>query len=704
MSDRSVGTDVGSGRLRRIWRGRPEDPAWYRPALWALLVATAVAYIWDLGASGWANSFYSAAAQAGSSSWKAFFFGSFDASNAITVDKPPASLWAMGLAARVFGVTSWSILVPQALMGVGSVALVTMSVKRWFRPGAALLAGLVVAATPVAALMFRFNNPDALLVLLLCAAAYAVTRAIESDGGSWRWLALAGTFVGFAFLSKMLQGFVVLPAFALAYFVAAPTTFWRRFRDLAVLGVTSMLAAGWWVAIVELWPADSRPYIGGSQNNSVLELIFGYNGLGRLTGNEVGSVGRTVNNSTGRWGPTGVFRMFNHSFGGQISWLLPAATVLFVVGLLWTLRTPRTDRARAALLLWGGWLFVTGVLFSFGQGIIHEYYSVALAPAIGALIGIGASLAWDRRGSVSARAVMAAVVGLTAVWTAILLGRTTDWHTWLRPTVLVLSAVSMVALLVGDRLRRGALTATVAGAVLAVVAGLAAPVAATATTVAVPHTGAIPTAGPVMAARVGSGRHVGPGAVRGGPSRAGAAANAAPASGGIIGGPAPGGPAPGAPASGGPVTPGQGDPSIGGHPSGPMIGPFPGALGGMGSLLHASKPSAATVAALRKGAGDFDWVLATTGSNNAAGFQLATGEPVMAIGGFNGTDPAPTLEQFQQLVADGRIHFYVSGGFGGQSMGGANVGSEIAAWVHDHFDTAEVGDVTMYDLTSPIAP
>ncbi len=649
--------------------------------MWALLAATAVAYIWDLGASGWANSFYSAAAQAGASSWKALFFGSFDASNAITVDKPPASLWAMGLSARVFGVNSWSILVPQALMGVGSVALVVMAVKRWFRPGAALLAGLVFAATPVAALMFRFNNPDALLVLLLCAAAYSVIRAIETDGGSWRWLALAGTFVGFAFLSKMLQGFVVLPAFALAYFVAASTNFWRRVRDLAVLGVASLVAAGWWVAIVELWPAESRPYIGGSQNNSVVELIFGYNGLGRLTGNEVGSVGRTVNNASDRWGRTGIFRMFNHSFGGQISWLLPAAIVALVLGLIWTLRAPRTDRARAALLLWGMWLFVTGVLFSLGQGIIHEYYSVALAPAIGALVGIGASLAWDRRSSVYARAAMALGVGLTAVWTAILLGRTTDWHTWLSPTVLALAVVSMVLLVIGDRLGRGALTATMVGAALAVVACLAAPVAATVTTVAKAHSGAIPTAGPSMAVRSGRhGRPAGPPGVPGVP--------------GVPGG-APGQVGPG-------VVPGQVGPGIGGNPNGPMTGPFPGALGGLGSLLHASKPTAATVAALRAGADGFDWVLATTGSNNAAGFQLASREPVMAIGGFNGTDPSPTLAQFQQLVADGRIHYYVSGGFGGQSMGGANVGSEIARWVHDSFRTTEVGDVTMYDLTSPI--
>src|SRR3954470_13059697 len=175
---------------QRFIHGPAEDPSWARPALLALLVATGALYIWGLGASGWANSFYSAAVQAGTKSWKAFFFGSSDASNFITVDKPPASLWAMELSARIFGLNSWSILVPQALEGVAAVGLLYASVKRWFGAGAGLLAGAVLAVTPVAALMFRFNNPDALLVLLMVGGAYAVMRAVED--GDTRWLAIAG--------------------------------------------------------------------------------------------------------------------------------------------------------------------------------------------------------------------------------------------------------------------------------------------------------------------------------------------------------------------------------------------------------------------------------------------------------------------------------------------------------------------------------
>src|ERR1700749_661999 len=205
----------GRGRLPRLLRGPADDPWWARPGLLGLLVATAILYTAGLSRNGWANDFYSAAVQAGAASWKAFFFGSFDSSNFITVDKTPASLWVMELSGRIFGVNSWSMLVPQALEGVACVGVLYAAVRRWFGPAAGLLAGLTLALTPVAALMFRFNNPDALLVLLLTVAAYAVVRALEN--GRTRWLVLCGVLVGFAFLTKMAQAFLVVPGFALVY-------------------------------------------------------------------------------------------------------------------------------------------------------------------------------------------------------------------------------------------------------------------------------------------------------------------------------------------------------------------------------------------------------------------------------------------------------------------------------------------------------
>ncbi|HMC68235.1 MAG TPA: glycosyltransferase family 39 protein, partial [Mycobacteriales bacterium] len=250
-----------------------QDERWVRPALLVLLLGTGILYLWGLGASGWANGFYSAAVQAGSHSWKAFFFGSFDSSNFITVDKPPASLWVMDISARIFGVNAWSILAPQALEGVAAVGLLYATVRRRFTATAALLSGAVMALTPVAALMFRFNNPDALLVLTLVGAAYAMVRAIED--GRTRWLILAGSLVGVGFLSKMLQAFLVLPGFALVYLYAAPVALSRRIRQVLLGGVATVVAAGWWVAAVALTPVADRPYIGGSQHNSILELIIG---------------------------------------------------------------------------------------------------------------------------------------------------------------------------------------------------------------------------------------------------------------------------------------------------------------------------------------------------------------------------------------------------------------------------------------------
>jgi 4-amino-4-deoxy-L-arabinose transferase-like glycosyltransferase len=653
------------GGLHRILRGRDRDPAWVRPCLLLLLVGTAVLYLWGLGASGWANTYYSAAVQAGTKSWKAFFFGSFDASNAVTVDKAPASLWVMELSARLFGLSSWSVLAPQALEGVAAVGVLYLAVRRWFSAASALLAGAVLALTPVAALMFRFNNPDALLVLLLVVGAYAMIRALER-GSTW-WLLFAFSMVGFGFLAKMLQALLVVPAFGLVYLVAAPVSLRRRVGQLVAACAALLVSAGWWIAIVELWPKASRPYIGGSQHNSVLELIFGYNGFGRLTGNETGSVGGG-GGQAGRWGPTGLTRMFGAEFGTQISWLLPAALILLVAGIVWRGTRARTDRVRAAFILWGGWLLVTALVFSLGKGIIHQYYAIALAPAIGALVGMGAGMLWKRRADVNARVVLALTVAATAIWSYVLLGRTPNWNPWLRGPLL-LAGLLVAGVLLAAHLIHG--RALVALAVAGILVLLAAPAAYTLDTVNTPHTGAIPTAGPAGASTMGFG---GPG---GGP--------------GAFGGRFPG-------AGGGT---GQ---FPGGFAGGPAAGGTANRAGGAGGLLNGSEPDAALTALLERDAGSYTWVAATVGANEAAGYQLATDDPVMAIGGFNGTDPAPTLAQFQQYVRDRKIHWFIArGGFGGGGFGpggGAGTSSAISSWVSANFTSQTVGGVTVYDLTS----
>jgi len=664
--------------VERLWRGPETDPAWARPALLALLAVTAVLYLWGLGASGWANSYYSAAVQAGTKSWKAFFFGSTDASNFITVDKTPASLWAMELSARLFGLNAWSILVPQALEGVAAVGILFAAVKRWFSPAAALIAGAVFALTPVAALMFRFNNPDALLVLLLVAAAYAVTRAVED--GRLRWIIAAGVLVGFGFLAKELQAFLVLPAFGVVYLLAAPPRFARRAVDVVVLGCTTLVAGGWWVAVVQLWPASSRPYIGGSQNNSFWNVLFGYNGFGRLTGNETGSVGGG-GGPVNQWGPTGITRMFNAQFGGQISWLLPAALLLLVGVLVLTATRVRTDRTRAAVVLWGGWLLVTSLAFSLGQGIIHEYYSVALAPAIGALVGIGATTLWSHRDNPLVRVFLGFVVAMTSVWAFVLLQRTPNWSAPLRELVVVGGITLGFVIAVAPALRGRLATAIAIGAV---VLGLAAPAAYAVSTVRQPHSGAIPTAGPAGAAssfgRFGraGGRNFGGGNLPGGNFAGGNFAGGNFPQGNFAGGNFAGGT--------GNFTP-------------PNFGNGRGPGGGAGGLLNGSNPSAQLTTLFEQSTG-FRWTAAAVGANNAAGYQLASGKAVMAIGGFNGTDPAPTLAEFEQYVRDGNIHYFIAGGgFGGPGGASGDSGS-ITQWVEQHFTSETVGGTTIYDLTS----
>lgn len=689
---------------RRALRGRDEDPVWVRPAVLGMLLVVGLAYLWNLSASGYANSFYSAAVQAGSQSWKAFFFGSLDSANAITVDKPPATLWPMALSVRIFGLSAWALLVPQVLMGVATAGVLYAAVRRRFSAPAGLITMAVFALTPVAALMFRFNNPDALLALLMTVTVYCVLRALEN--GRTKWLVWAGAAVGLAFLTKTLQAFLVLPPLAVLYAVCAPTSVRRRLGQLALATGVIVVAGGWWVAIVELWPASSRPYIGGSQNNSFLELTFGYNGLGRLNGEETGSVGGGGGGGQGGgWGETGIGRMFNSDIGGQISWLLPAALILLVAGVWLTRKAKRTDTARGAFLAWGGALLTTALVFSFMAGIFHQYYTVALAPYIAALVGMGVTVLWEERAALRARAVLAGTLAVTVYWSYVLLGRTPDHLPWLRWTVLAVGLVAAVGLLSASRPVRGLVPAVVA---LGFAASLAGPTAYTISTLNTGHQGSIVTAGPSGAGMTGGGRG-GPGGGEGpgGAGGTGRPPGAQPGQGqpgqgqpgqgqgqpgqGRQQGAMPGGTAPGGTAPGGATAEG-GTGGMGGGMGG----------GGMGGLLNGATVGAEAERLLAANASDYTWAAAAIGSQNAASYQLATGEPVMAIGGFNGSDPAPTLARFKGYVEDGKIHYFISGGGMGGGGGDSGTSSQISSWVEASFEKVTVGGATFYDLTRPV--
>jgi 4-amino-4-deoxy-L-arabinose transferase-like glycosyltransferase len=623
-----------------------------RLALAALLAGTAVLYVWNLSASGLANAFYSAAVQAGSQSWKAFLFGSSDAINSITVDKPPMSLWPMELSVRLFGLNPWSILVPQALMGVASVLLMWDAVRRRFHETAGLIAGLVFALTPVAVAIFRHNNPDALLVLLMIGAAWALLRAV--DDGRMRWLVLGGVLVGFGYLTKQLQVALVLPALATTYLVAGPPKLAKRLWQLGAGLAAALVAAGWWVAAVQLWPAADRPWIGGSRHNSILELTFAYNGFGRLTGDEPGSVGRLggPGGAPSAWGGAGAGRLFQPQQVGQISWLLGAALVLFAALMVWRWRAPRTDAQRASVLLWGLWLIVTGAVLSFMAGIFHPYYTVALAPPIAALVGIGVVVMWRLRDRISAQATLAAAAATTVATTFFVLRHTPYYYPWLRWLGVAGVAVIIVWLLSIGAAWAERRAMKIAVIVAAVALGLGGPFAYALTTIHRGNSSGLPSAGPQVLVRHGPpfGRGIG---------------RADPAAG---------------------PTPWQ----AGGHSRGC-------------TLVDAGHPEQAVVDKLKGNADSYTWVAATIGSVCASGYQLAAGHPVMPIGGFNGSDPWPPEAQFQRLAVSGKIHYFiVDPANDSRSYGAAvhlNNSGVIQQWVERNFAPIPMGPIRLYDLT-----
>jgi 4-amino-4-deoxy-L-arabinose transferase-like glycosyltransferase len=598
---------------------------------------TAVLYTWSLGSVGYGNDYYAAAVKASSISWKAFLFGAIDPGSFITVDKPPAALWVQALSARIFGFSSWSILLPEALAGVASVLILHHLVRKWAGDTAAHLAALAFAVTPVATLMFRYNNPDALLTLLCLAAAWALWKALET--GRTRMLVLAAALVGLAFDTKMLQAFLVLPAFILVYLLAGPPKLGRRIGQLAIAAVTLVLSAGWWVAVVALWPAGSRPYIGSTSDNSILSLVFGYNGLSRLfggggPGGRGGPGGGGSGGGTGFGGAPGWLRMFNVANAGEISWLIPLAAIALVAGLWATRRGGRTDLRRAGWLLWGGWAAVCYVVFSKAQGIFHPYYSVQLAPAVAALAGAGGVTLWRLgRSRGWLRFALPAALIVTGAWSLTMLHRTPAFYGWLRPLVVVGAAAAAAGIWLAWRFRHRGLLVVSSG--VAVASLLAVPTAYAFTAVAHAQTGSIIAAGPTG----GGGR------------------------GGGLGG-------------GGTVDT------------------------GLISYLEANQGSAT-------------YLVAVFGSGASAPIIIATGRPVITIGGFNGGDPAPTLAQFESLVAHGKVRFVLVGGAGGgpggggfgAGGGGGGGGGSISQWVTQNATevpaTAYGGSSagTLYDLS-----
>jgi 4-amino-4-deoxy-L-arabinose transferase-like glycosyltransferase len=627
-----------------------------------LLILAAILYLRDLTISGYANEFYAASVKSSTQSWRAWLWASLDSQLSITVDKPPAAIWVMGLSARIFGFSSFSMLLPNALMGIGTVALTYGAVRRLSGHVAGLLAGALVALTPVAALIFRFNNPDSLLVLCVSAAAYMVVRALQTDTralAAW-WLVGAGWLIGLAFLTKMLQGLLVLPAFVLVYILCSRWGWWARIRHLLAAAVSMVVSAGWLIALCALVPASSRPYIGGSENNSLWELAIGYNGLGRVLGGSGngGGGGGGGQSNVGFGGEPGLLRMFNSTFATEISWLLPAAILLLVTGLAACGNRPSNDSKRAGIILWGTSMAVTALVFSFMQGTIHPYYAVALAPLIAGTIGSSCAALWaeqedSRTTAVFKRICLAVAVALTGVWGFYLFGMyAAGWNGWIRWVALVGGIAGALVFMIAG-LNRGVNARTLTGriAIAALIFGLASALLPTASwtiaTANTAHSGSIPTSGPAGVQGNGMG---GPGDQMGdGPGGGGNGAGEAP----------------------GDVGSGPGGAYEG---TDGMTASEQGARGRGGSGSGEASTNSALVKLLN--ATHSRWSAAVVGDQSAAGYILGTDTAVFAIGGWSGSDDNVSLAQFKQYVADGDITYFIADGMGdGQRAGFSASGS-----------------------------
>ncbi|MGH3808527.1 MAG: ArnT family glycosyltransferase [Pseudonocardiaceae bacterium] len=615
----------------------------------------AVLYGWRIGAEGWGNPYYSAAVRSMSTSLTNFVFGSFDPLGVVTVDKPPMALWPMVAAAAIFGYHGWALLLPQVVEGVAAVFLLHRTVRLWAGEHVALLAALVFALTPVTVAINRDTNPDTLMVLLLVAAAYAFTRSVQpliEPGTATRWLLLAAMLLGLGFVTKMLQAWIVVPAFAIAYLVGSSAPVRRRVLDLLGAGAALVASSLWWVALVGLWPGP-KPYIGGSTDGSVLNLVIGYNGLGRIFGRAAGRElvggpsgpagfgggpggGQISGGPGGPGGPggfggkSGIARLLGAQVGGQISWLLPLCLLVLVAVTIAGVRrmrsgAPGDPARRAGWFLWGSWLLLVGLVLSFAQGTFHPYYTTEMAPAVAAVTATGVAAMWRHYRQLGGYhwLLFPAGVTLTAGWAWVLLSRDTSWNGWLRYALAVVALAAVVLLVAGRVYRSG--VSKLAG-VLGMVALLLAPGVWSAATAFASSGGALAQAGPP-----GFGR-------------------------------------------------GRLDPARGGLP-------FP-ARSGSAMRTELTTDQRAILAYAQVNTRGTRITLAVEGGAMAAEVYLIHSDAaIVGMGGFSGQDPAPTVATLAQWVQQGQLRFVLTGGAGPGGAGRAGrggVSTQRTQWVQQH--------------------
>jgi len=605
---------------------------WEMAALLSLLAGTAVLYLWALDANGWANPYYSAAAQAGAQDWKAFFFGSFEWGNLITVDKTPLSIWVMSLSVRFFGLNSWSILVPQALMGVATSYMVCRIIRRGFGPRTALFGTALYATTPVVVLMSRFNNPEPLMGLLMVAAVLVTLKAMES--GRLRTFAFAGFLLGLGFMAKQVQALLVVPALCTAVLAFSQGRVAQRLRQLLVSAGVLVATAGAWLVAVDLVPASQRPYIGGSVNNSAIELTMDYNGLARF-------IDIPMNAQGGRASSTqedavqfvgGFPRLFNANFAPEVAWLLFAGIVCCVVlaALNRSLNLSILQRNVAAIAI--VWFATTLIVLYFMGTMIHTYYTYSLGAPLAIVVAIGFSSLWRLRHRMVLRLLGALLIGASAYMTLRIMAYSDEWPFWLRVAV---GSTGVTGALLwwfsANVSQMPRVTAIVLAGSL-----LLAPIGADLSTIGTPQAGTNPQSGPVGNDATSMSRL--------------------------------------------------------------MLAVKAGQPPWAQQIALGAPPSPIVTELLRNGTSPQEWAAATYSAQNAALYQLESGRPVIPLGGWLGTDPAPTLKQFQELTAEHRIGYFI-----GQQdlLARGELSTETRAitdWVSSTFKEQVVDGVRLYDL------
>lgn len=615
-------------RVAGLLRGPAADPAWERPALLFLLAFTTLLYTWGLDRNGWANSFYSAAAMSGSQDWTAFLFGSSDPGNAIAVDKPPLSIWVMSLSVRMFGLNPWSVLLPQAVMGVSCVYLLYRMVRKRFDAASGLLAGAFLAVIPVATVMFRYNNPDALLTLLMTGIAYCTLESI--DRRRLRWLVVAGLLTGAALLTKQLQVLLLLPSIALAYFLFAQTSAYKRFLHLLAALAAAVVAGGWWFLLVQLTDPSRRPFIGGSRTNSVIELTLGYNGLDRLTGDDATrTLAASIASSAGTL-DRGFLRFLQPQFSGQSGWFLPLAAAGLCLGIWWLWRRQGPPAARALLLLCCVWFAGAVTVVAFMSGIVHPYYILTAVPPMCALAAV--ALVYFLRGLRRRRIRFLTAIALAGsmVFSYISAARSTEDFPGLPSVMLVIWGVVIAGVLV--RPPKPAVAKLTTG--LVVGALLLGPILWSLNTVLNVHIG-----------------------------------------GGVIAGPS--------------ILGMRTDDRTRASPDTP-----PSSL----AVSYGDLPSSGLLERLRSHPSSTTWAAAVVGSETAANYQLESGRAVLPLGGFDGTDPFPTLEQFIVLAGEGRVGSVVIQNLPPWTLEGRGESARIVEWVRGRFTAERIGEAEYFQL------